>query len=91
LDPPKFHNGREQFPNIKYDEYTYLKGAMTNTDEMAFQIFTPENLYDSKTVSDINIVPSSHEFIDIQGLEFETGRFYNESEANSGSSVIPRK
>jgi putative ABC transport system permease protein len=33
-------------------------------------------------------VPSSHEFIDIQGLEFETGRFYNESEANSGSSVI---
>jgi putative ABC transport system permease protein len=24
--------------------------------------------------------------IDIQGLEFETGRFYNESEANLGSS-----
>jgi putative ABC transport system permease protein len=90
LDPPKFHNGREQFPNIKYDEYTYLKGAMTNTDEMAFQIFTRRESikYDSKTVSDINIVPSSHEFIDIQGLEFETGRFYNESEANSGSSVI---
>lgn len=81
---------REQFPNIKYDEYTYLKGAMTNTDEMAFQIFTRRESikYDSKTVSDINIVPSSHEFIDIQGLEFETGRFYNESEANSGSSVI---
>ncbi|MFV8358391.1 ABC transporter permease, partial [Flavobacterium sp. XS1P32] len=81
---------REQFPNIKYDEYTYLKGAMTNTDEMAFQIFTRRESikFDSKTVSDINIVPSSHEFIDIQGLEFETGRFYNESEANSGSSVI---
>jgi putative ABC transport system permease protein len=63
---------------------------MTNTDEMAFQIFTRRESikYDSKTVSDINIVPSSHEFIDIQGLEFETGRFYNESEANSGSSVI---
>jgi putative ABC transport system permease protein len=28
-------------------------------------------------------VPSSHEFIDIQGLEFETGRFYNESEESS--------
>jgi putative ABC transport system permease protein len=56
---------------------------MTNTDEMAFQIFTRRESikYDSKTVSDINIVPSSHEFIDIQGLEFETGRFYNESEA----------
>lgn len=81
---------REQFPNIKYDEYTYLKGAMTSTDEMAFQIFTRRESikYDAKTVSDINIVPSSHEFIDIQGLEFESGRFYNESEANSGSSVI---
>ena len=81
---------REQFPNVKYDEYTYLKDAMTNTDEMAFQIFTRREAikYDAKTVSDINIVPSSHEFIDIQGLEFEKGRFYNESEANSGSSVI---
>jgi putative ABC transport system permease protein len=39
-------------------------------------------------VSDINIVPVSHEFIDIQGLEFEKGRFYNEAEANSGSTVI---
>jgi putative ABC transport system permease protein len=74
---------REQFPNIKYDEYTYLKGAMTNTDEMAFQIFTRRESikYDSKTVS-TSILPSSHEFIDIQGLEFETGRFYNESEIN---------
>ena len=22
---------REQFPNVKYDEYLYMKGAMTNT------------------------------------------------------------
>ncbi|SHG91228.1 putative ABC transport system permease protein [Flavobacterium micromati] len=81
---------REQFPNVKYDEYTYMKGAMTNTDQMAYQIFTRRESikYDSKTVSDINIVPVSQEFIDIQGLEFEKGRFYNESEANSGASVI---
>lgn len=81
---------REQFPNVKYDEYTYMKDAMTNTNQMAFQIFTRRESikYDSKTVSDINIVPVSHEFIDIQGLEFEKGRFYNESEANSGVTVI---
>jgi putative ABC transport system permease protein len=29
------------------------------------------------------MVPVSYEFID-KGLEFEKGRFYNESEANSG-------
>ncbi|CAM2836340.1 ABC transporter permease [Flavobacterium frigoris] len=81
---------REQFPNIKYDEYTYMKGAMTNTDQLGYQIFTKrESLkYDSNTVSDVNMVPVSYEFIDIQGLEFDKGRFYNESEANSGAKVI---
>jgi putative ABC transport system permease protein len=81
---------REQFPNVKYDEYLYLKGSMTNTDQMGFQIFTNRESikFDSKTVSDVNIVPVSHEFIDIQGLEFQEGRFYTESEANSASTVI---
>jgi putative ABC transport system permease protein len=81
---------REQFPNVKYDEYTYLKSTMTNTDEIAFQIFTKRESikYDSNVVSDVNMVPVSYEFIDIQGLEFDKGRFYNESEANSGAKVI---
>ena len=81
---------RDQFPQVKYDEYIYLKNAVNNTQAMGFQIFTKRESikYDSKTVSDINIVPVSQEFIDIQGLEFSKGRFYNESEANSGSNVI---
>jgi len=81
---------REQFPNVKYSEYVYLKGAMTHTDQLGYQIFTKREAikYESNTVSDVNIVPVSHEFIDIQGLEFEKGRFYNESEANSGTPVI---
>jgi len=81
---------REQFPNVEYDEYTYMKGAMTNTAQMGYQIFTKRESikYESNTVSDVNVVPVSHEFIDIQGLEFEKGRFYNESEANSGATVI---
>lgn len=81
---------REQFPNVKYDEYTYMKGAMTNTEQLAYQIFTKRESikYGANTVTDINMVPVSHEFIDIQGLEFEKGRFYNESEANSGATVI---
>lgn len=81
---------REQFPNVKYDEYTYMKGAMTNTAQMGYQIFTKRESikYEANTVSDINVVPVSHEFIDIQGLEFEKGRFYTESEANSGATVI---
>lgn len=81
---------REQFPNVKYDEYIYLKGAMTNTDQLGYQIFTKRESikYGSNTVTDVNVVPVSYEFIEIQGLEFEEGRFYNESEANSAAPVV---
>ena len=81
---------REQFPNVKYDEYEYLKGSINDVNQMAFQFFVNRESikYQSATVSDINVVPVSHEFIEIEGLEFDEGRFYNESESNSGSAVI---
>ncbi|MBB1192887.1 ABC transporter permease [Flavobacterium sp. SOK18b] len=81
---------REQFPDVKYDEYEYLKSSMNDLDQMAFQFFVGrESLkFESESVSDVNVVPVSHEFIDIQGLEFDKGRFYNESESNSGAAVI---
>ncbi len=81
---------REQFPDVKYDEYEYLKNSMNDLDQMGFQLFVKSESikYQSASVSDVNIVPVSHEFIDIQGLEFEDGRFYNEPESNSGAAVI---
>jgi len=81
---------REQFPNVKYSEYVYLKSVMTHTDELAYRIFTrSESIkFGSNIVSDVQIFPVSHEFIDIEGLTFDEGRFYNESEANSGATVI---
>ncbi|KQO34551.1 ABC transporter permease [Flavobacterium sp. Leaf82] len=81
---------REQFPNVKYDEYISLKNSLNNTDQVAYQLFVNHETlkYDSKTVSDVNIVPSSNEMVDIEGLSFDKGRFYNESESNSGSAVI---
>lgn len=81
---------REQFPQVKYDEYVYLKGCLGHTAQFGFQIFTsPETLsFEGKSVSKVNVVPVSHEFIDIQGLEFEKGRFYNEAEANAAVPVV---
>lgn len=81
---------REQFPQVKYDEYVHLKGSLGHTAQFGFQIFTsPETLtFESKSVSQVNVVPVSHEFIDIQGLEFEKGRFYNEAEANAAVPVV---
>ena len=81
---------REQFPNVKYDEYVYMKSKMANTNELGYQIFTKSETlkYDSNTVSSVSIKPVSQEFLDIQGLEFDEGRFYTESEANSAAPVI---
>ena len=81
---------REQFPNVKYDEYEYLKSSMNNTQEMCYQMFAARQSlkYEANIVSDVNVFPVSHEIIDIQGLEFQEGRFYNEAEANSGAALI---
>lgn len=81
---------REQFPDVKYDEYVYLKSSMNSLDQMAYQFFVGREVlkFESESVSGVNVVPVSHEFIEIQGLEFAKGRFYNESESNSGAPVI---
>ena len=81
---------REQFPNVKYDEYVNLKNSLNNTDQVGYQLWVNKETlkYDSKTVADVRINPSSFEMGDIDGLSFEKGRFYNESESNSGTAVI---
>ena len=57
---------------------------------MGYQLFVgPEKIkHEANTVSSVKVKPVSYEFIDINGLEFQNGRFYNESEANSGAQVI---
>jgi putative ABC transport system permease protein len=81
---------RQQFPDVTYQEYEYLGKSLNNLDAMCFQIFTRnENIkYGDKTVSSVAIVPTTHEFEDVQALTFNDGRFFNESESNSGSGLI---
>ncbi len=81
---------REQFDEITYDEYKQLKSSLSDAEHVAFQLFVRrENIrYESELVSSVNTVVVSNEFTDIQALEFEKGRFYNESESNSGRAVV---
>lgn len=81
---------REQFPKVNYEEYEYLKQSVNHADYFCFQFFTNRESikFESKTVSDVNIVPVTYEFADIQRLEFGEGRFFNESESNSGTPVL---
>lgn len=81
---------REQFPDVTYEEYEYIRRSVNNIDKMSFNLFTRnENIkYEDKTVNSIRIKPSTNEFIDIEPIKIESGRFFNESESNSGSAVI---
>ncbi|MES2486574.1 MAG: ABC transporter permease, partial [Bacteroidota bacterium] len=80
----------QRFPNVTYDEYQYLKGTVTGSEYMAYQLFTKQETvtYEDKSAANINMVPVSYEFIEIQSEEVEKGRFYTESESNSGSAVV---
>ncbi len=81
---------RLQFPEVTYNEYKYLKSSLNDVEHTAFQIFARrENItFESKSVNSVNTVVVSHEFEDIQALKFAEGRFYSESESNSGKPVV---
>jgi putative ABC transport system permease protein len=81
---------RDQFPDVTYEEFEYLKKSLNDLEAICFQMFTRnENVkYEGRTVSSVNIGPTTYELEDVQKLEFQEGRFFNESESNAGTSVI---
>jgi len=87
-DIPKWK--REQFPKVSYEEFQYLKNSLSNIENSCFQYFTSsQNIkFESNTVNTVNMVPVTSEFDDIQRMEFLDGRFFNESESNSGKQVV---
>ena len=81
---------RDQFPKVSYDEYQYLKSSLNNVEDVCFQYFTLNQTlkFEANTVDNVNMVPVTSEFTDIQRMEFSSGRFFNESESNSGKQVV---
>jgi putative ABC transport system permease protein len=81
---------RDQFPKVSYEEYQYLKNSLNNVEDLCFQYITLNQTlkYEANTVDNINMVPVTSEFTDIQRMEFSVGRFFNESESNSGKQVV---
>ncbi|MDO1501393.1 ABC transporter permease [Winogradskyella maritima] len=81
---------RQSFDEVSYNEYKYLKSSLEGAEHVAYQLFArAESIrYESEVVSNVNTVVVSHEFADIQTLEFSKGRFYSESESNSGKPVV---
>ncbi|NNL17066.1 MAG: FtsX-like permease family protein [Flavobacteriaceae bacterium] len=81
---------RQNFPEVSYDEYKYLKESLSDAQHVGYQLFVMRQSikYESNSVTNVNVVPVSYEFSDIQVLKFSKGRFYNEAESNSGKPVV---
>lgn len=79
-----------QFPDVNYDEYQYLKRNMPDMEAISFTLNVPQTSikYEENTVSSIDVGAITHEYYDIEALQIANGRFFNESESNSGSQVI---
>lgn len=87
-DIPQWKIG--QFPNVKYDEFLYLKKNMNHMENIAYMYFTKrENIkYEKETASGIEVVPCTDESEQIEALKIAEGRFFSEAESNAGSAVI---
>lgn len=82
---------RDQFPDVNYEEFQYLKSNVNDIENMCYQYFMFSNesvKHGGKTVSTINVVPVTYEFSDIQRMEINNGRFFNEAESNAASAVV---
>ncbi|MDT8346913.1 MAG: ABC transporter permease, partial [Flavobacteriaceae bacterium] len=81
---------QQQFPNVTYEEYQYLKRFLPNTEAVSYQLFfsAQQAKYENKTVQNVGVNPVTDDFYKIKALKLEHGRFFNTAESESGASVV---
>lgn len=80
---------REQFPDMSYEEYQFIKRDVPGVAAASFQLSVGQESvkYEDKIVTSVNVVPETEGYYNIEALQLGEGRFFNESESNSGSPV----
>lgn len=81
---------REQFPMVTYEEYQYLKRTLPDTKAISYVLNVPSQTikYEDETLESVQVGATTNEYYDIEALQFQKGRFFNESESASGANVI---
>jgi putative ABC transport system permease protein len=81
---------RQQFPDVTYEEYQYIKKNMPNLEAVSYALNVPSTSikFEENSVSNVEIGAITHEYYDIEALQIAKGRFFNESESNSGTPVV---
>ena len=87
-DVPRWKS--EQFPDVSYEEYQYIKKNVPNTKAVSFTLNVPRTAikYEENSISNVDVGAITHEYYDIESLQIAEGRFFNEAESNSGTPVI---
>lgn len=80
----------QQFPDVTYDEYQYLERNTPGLDYATFTLNVPNETvkYEDNQVDNVPIGAVTDSYYYIEALKLSEGRFFNESESNSGSMVV---
>lgn len=81
---------REHFPQTGNDDFEFIKRNVSGIEACAFALFGSGQTirYRDRTLENINTTPVSNEIYEIDNLKLYKGRFYNETESNTGAPVI---
>lgn len=81
---------REQFPDVSYDEYDYLRRSVPGLEAATFSLnVSNESVkFGDRTATNVGIGAVTHEYYDIETLDIAEGRFFNESESVRGAPVV---
>lgn len=81
---------RAQFPLVKYDDFQYLSKVMPDVKAMAYVLNVPSQTikYNDEVIENVDIGATTDGYYEIEALQLEEGRYFNEAESVSGASVI---
>ncbi|TPN86150.1 ABC transporter permease [Aquimarina algicola] len=81
---------REQFPDVTFEEYQYINKSMPNLKAASYILnVTPETIrFESNSINNVEVIPVTSDYYDIEELQVVKGRFYNEQESVAGAPVI---
>ena len=81
---------REQFPDVTFDEYQYLKRSVPDLYAASYTLNVRRETikFEEKSISNVEIGAVTHEYYDIEAFQLAEGRFFNESESSNGVPVL---
>ncbi|WP_456437404.1 ABC transporter permease [Psychroserpens sp.] len=87
-DVPRWQ--RDNFPQTEHDDFEFIERNVPNIQAIAYVMFgNSESIkYEGESVAGVDVTPVSNGVYEIEDFKVENGRFYTESESNSGAPVI---